>query len=56
MNQAKADPDKDYRRLSFWHDSLPGPISARPSLHANIKADVAIIGAGYTGLWTAWYL
>jgi glycine/D-amino acid oxidase-like deaminating enzyme len=56
VNQAKADPDRDYRRLSFWHDSLPYPVSPRPTLQSDIDADVAIIGAGYTGLWTAWYL
>lgn len=30
--------------------------AARPSLHANHNADVAIVGAGYTGLWTAYHL
>jgi len=56
MNTATADFDTSYRALSFWHDSLPGPIAARPGLQGDIEADVAIIGAGYTGLWTAWYL
>ncbi|MEZ6841056.1 FAD-dependent oxidoreductase [Acinetobacter baumannii] len=28
----------------------------RPSLNTEIDADVVIIGAGYTGLWTAYYL
>ncbi|MFC1606124.1 NAD(P)/FAD-dependent oxidoreductase [Pseudomonadota bacterium] len=48
--------ESDYRQLSFWHDSLPAPQAARPALQGDIEADVAIIGAGYTGLWTAWYL
>jgi glycine/D-amino acid oxidase-like deaminating enzyme len=48
--------EQDYRQLSLWHDSLPAPLTARPALQGDLGADVAIIGAGYTGLWTAWYL
>ena len=48
--------EKPYRNLSFWHDSVPGPLRPRPSLSADIETDVAIVGAGYTGLWTAYYL
>jgi len=44
------------RALSFWHDSLAGALPARPALGAEARADVAIVGAGYTGLWAAWYL
>ncbi|MEC7668096.1 MAG: FAD-dependent oxidoreductase, partial [Pseudomonadota bacterium] len=32
------------------------PETRRPALPGNLQADVAIIGAGYTGLWTAYYL
>ena len=41
--------------LSYWHDSLePGDaLEPRPALTSNTEADVAIIGAGFTGLWTA---
>jgi glycine/D-amino acid oxidase-like deaminating enzyme len=41
--------------LSYWHDSLePGDsLEPRPPLTANTDADVAVIGAGFTGLWTA---
>jgi glycine/D-amino acid oxidase-like deaminating enzyme len=42
--------------LSFWHDSLPDPIVPRPPLPGDQSVDVAIVGAGYTGLWTAYYL
>ncbi len=42
--------------LSFWHDSLPDPIVPRPPQPADLVLDVAIVGAGYTGLWTAYYL
>jgi len=45
-----------WRNISLWMDQLDDPLQARPSLHAQLHADVAIIGAGYTGLWTAYYL
>jgi glycine/D-amino acid oxidase-like deaminating enzyme len=45
-----------WRDLSFWHDSLPGELIPRPALQGDLRCDVAIVGAGYTGLWTAWYL
>lgn len=41
---------------SFWLDSTPGAQQPRAALTAGIEADVAIVGAGYTGLWTAYYL
>lgn len=40
---------------SYWHDSLPAR-DRRPALDGDAEADVAIIGGGLTGLWTAWYL
>lgn len=45
-----------WRTLSLWMDQLDEPLSARPALSEDLHADVAIIGAGYTGLWTAYYL
>lgn len=45
-----------WRNISLWMDQLDDPLQARPSLQAQLHADVAIIGAGYTGLWTAYYL
>ncbi len=47
-----------YRRLSLWWDTLPGPMTGerRSALDGDTDADVAIVGAGYTGLWTAYYL
>jgi len=45
-----------YRRLSFWHDTVPGPLEPQASLEADTEADVAIAGAGLTGMWTAYYL
>jgi glycine/D-amino acid oxidase-like deaminating enzyme len=44
------DPD-----LSFWLTSLP-PVERREPLPGDRTVDVAIVGGGYTGLWTAYYL
>jgi glycine/D-amino acid oxidase-like deaminating enzyme len=41
--------------VSFWYADIGLP-EKRPSLDGDAGADVCIIGAGYTGLWTAWYL
>ena len=46
----------DPRSISMWMDTVPGELVARPSLPGDIDVDVAIVGAGYTGLWTAYYL
>jgi glycine/D-amino acid oxidase-like deaminating enzyme len=47
---------RDYRRLSFWHDSVADDLSPRTALAGDTTADVAIVGGGLTGLWTAYYL
>ena len=46
----------DYRRLSLWHDTVEDDLAPRPALGGDLDVDVAIVGAGYTGLWTAYYL
>src|SRR4051794_14636053 len=46
-----------YRSRSFWLDSLTDdPLMPRDPLDGDVDADVAIVGAGFTGLWTAHYL
>jgi glycine/D-amino acid oxidase-like deaminating enzyme len=45
-----------YRARSLWLDGLTEPLTPRPSLPGDIDCDVAIIGAGFTGLWSAYYL
>ncbi|WP_314415598.1 NAD(P)/FAD-dependent oxidoreductase [Streptomyces kroppenstedtii] len=41
--------------ISFWYaeEGLPAP---REPLQGDANADVVIVGGGYTGLWTAYYL
>ena len=41
---------------SFWWADLGGMPEARAALPGPMEVDVAIVGGGYTGLWTAWYL
>ncbi len=45
-----------YDELSFWHDSAGEDWTPRTALDADREVDVVIVGAGYTGLWTAYYL
>ena len=45
-----------YRSLSYWLSSVPGELSPRDPLPGDLDVDVAIAGAGFTGLWTAYYL
>ncbi|MBU6348090.1 MAG: FAD-dependent oxidoreductase [Actinomycetales bacterium] len=40
---------------SLWAE-LSTPVKARPALIGNSEVDVVIVGAGFTGLWTAYYL
>jgi glycine/D-amino acid oxidase-like deaminating enzyme len=47
--------DEDLTRPSFWLAGLPA-FGQREPLPGDRTADVAIVGGGYTGLWTAYYL
>jgi len=56
----------DPRTLSLWFDQMAAdprtavsghdPLAPRPSLDGDAQADVVVVGAGLTGLWTAYYL
>ncbi len=48
--------DARYRERSMWLDAYPGSLAPRPALGGDTDVDVAIVGGGYTGLWTAYYL
>jgi glycine/D-amino acid oxidase-like deaminating enzyme len=45
-----------YRSRSMWLDLIDDPLEPRPALPGALDVDVAIVGGGYTGLWTAYYL
>ncbi len=42
----------DAAPTSFWLDSPDAPVAAEP-LAGDTTCDLAVVGAGYTGLWTA---
>ena len=42
--------------VSFWFADAGGVPAPRPALDGDRQVDVCIIGAGFTGLWTAYYL
>jgi glycine/D-amino acid oxidase-like deaminating enzyme len=46
----------DNRAPSFWLQSVGALGATRPAVHGSLDADVCVVGAGYTGLWTAWAL
>ncbi|MFF1572014.1 NAD(P)/FAD-dependent oxidoreductase [Leifsonia sp. NPDC058292] len=48
-----------YERVGFWFDSIAeaeNGFTRRAALDDDISVDVAIVGGGLTGLWTAYYL
>ncbi len=42
-----------YRGRSLWLDTVPDDLHPRPPLASDAQADVVIVGAGLTGLWSA---
>jgi glycine/D-amino acid oxidase-like deaminating enzyme len=46
----------DYSKYSFWLETSGDDLTPRPALERSIDVDVVVLGAGYTGLWTAYYL
>jgi glycine/D-amino acid oxidase-like deaminating enzyme len=46
--------------VSLWHEQVAerglDDLTPRPPLTGSTDADVCVVGAGYTGLWTAYYL
>lgn len=43
-------------RRSFWLQEAADPSPDEPHLEGGIRADVCIVGGGYVGLWTAYWL
>jgi len=46
----------DYQSKSWWLESLPKTITPNPELTGKDKADVVVIGGGYTGLSVGYHL
>src|SRR3954447_13825751 len=41
---------------SMWLETCGDDLRPRAALPGDVSCDVAIVGAGFTGLWTAWHL
>ena len=41
---------------SMWLETCGDDLRPRPALPGDTTCDIAVVGAGYTGLWTAWHL
>jgi glycine/D-amino acid oxidase-like deaminating enzyme len=46
----------DHAAISYWLETSGDDLVARPALDGSTDCDVAILGGGYSGLWTAYYL
>ena len=42
--------------VPLWIDRLDPPVAHRPGLDGDLDVDVAIVGGGFSGLWTDYYL
>jgi glycine/D-amino acid oxidase-like deaminating enzyme len=52
----RAGDTSSYGDLSLWWDDPGEPVAARAPLPGDLDVDVAVVGAGFTGLWTAYSL
>ena len=41
---------------SYWQESIASSLVDRSSVDSDLDVDIAIVGAGYSGLWAAYYL
>ena len=48
--------DERYRSRSLWLDEIGEPLTPQQPLTGDATCDVAIVGGGLTGLWTAYAL
>ena len=51
-----AELEARYRARSLWLDGLSEPLTPRAALPGDVDCDVVVVGAGFTGLWTAYHL
>ncbi len=42
--------------MSLWHETADDDFAPRPALPGAATYDVVVVGAGFTGLWAAYYL
>ena len=56
---SKKDGQKEdyfYKNMNFWLETSDENLYPRESLKNNLTVDIAILGGGFSGLWTAYYL
>ena len=56
LTSSDSKSDSNLERVSFWFDSLAPVPEPEPPTELPNNVDVAIVGGGFTGLWTAFYL
>jgi glycine/D-amino acid oxidase-like deaminating enzyme len=44
-----------HTRLGYWIEEA-GEVEPAPPLTGQREADILVVGGGYTGMWTAWYV
>jgi glycine/D-amino acid oxidase-like deaminating enzyme len=44
----------DHTRHGYWLEEA-GEVAPAPTLEGDLRADVVVLGGGFTGLWTAWH-
>ncbi|HET7417502.1 MAG TPA: FAD-dependent oxidoreductase [Solirubrobacterales bacterium] len=44
----------EHTRLGYWIEEA-GAVAPAAPLAGELRADVLVVGGGYTGMWTAWY-
>lgn len=51
-----SEPMKDIEQSCYWLASRGRDYKPEPELQGEINADIIVVGAGFTGLWTAYFL
>ena len=56
MNEKRMATDRGYADVSYWLMTCEDPIVPRETLDGDLDVDIAIMGGGFSGLWTAYFL
>jgi glycine/D-amino acid oxidase-like deaminating enzyme len=54
--ESPAQPYRDYRAKSYWLEQVNATYAENPALEGMLRADVLIIGGGFTGISSAFHL
>lgn len=55
-NLTAASEASAYRDTSYWLETCQDDLTPRSALSGQVAVDVAVLGGGFSGLWTAYYL